>query len=211
MAKKQTEENDVPLKIIKPSRMDKFKSKKQPGIGGLETAPTALGILKIGDANDFVRLHEDEDAYWSDELCFVSVPVIGDKHDQLHLIDDEIAVRYLPAKKIRRFRLALATKPYDALFLCQVPSVNLDNSWNSTAVKACIQAKSHWVQVSSRKGENVEGYKCDKAMDVDAFPPPQWTSASLDDLIELAFHGAMIETDDHPGLRRVIGARQDVS
>jgi hypothetical protein len=208
---KPDEENVVPLKIVKPGRLDKFKSKKKPSIGGLETAPTVLSILKIGDTNDFVRLHPDEDEYWSAELCFVSVPIINDKHDQLHLIDEEIAVRYLPAKKIKRFRLALATKPYDAHFLCQVPSTNLDNTWNSTALKACMQAKEFWVQVSSRKEENIEGYKYDKAVDVDAFPEVKWPPASLEQLIELSFHGALIETDDHPGLRRVIGAKQSMS
>src|SRR6266851_3322930 len=125
--KPKVEENVIPLKIHKPSRLDKFKSKK-PGTAGLETAPEVLSILKVGDTNDFVRLHPNEDEYWSDELCFVSVPIINDKRDQLHLIDEEIAVRYLPAKKIKRFRLALATKPYDAHFLCQVPSINLDNT-----------------------------------------------------------------------------------
>ena len=201
----------IPLQIVKPGRLDRFKSKKQPSIGGLETSPSVLGILKIGEVGDFVRLHPNEEEYWSDELCFVSVPIIGEKKDQLHLIDEEIAVRYLPSRKIRRFRLALATKPYDAHFLCQVPSINLDNTWNSTALKACLQAKTHWVQVSSRKEENVEGYKTDKAVDADAFPEPKWLSPSLEYLIELSFQGAIIETDDHPGLRRVIGAKQNLS
>ena len=201
----------IPLQIVKPGRLDRFKSKKQPSIGGLETSPSVLGILKIGDVGDFVRLHPNEEEYWSDELCFVSVQIIGEKKDQLHLIDEEIAVRYLPSRKIRRFRLALATKPYDAHFLCQVPSINLDNTWNSTALKACLQAKTHWVQVSSRKEENVEGYKTDKAVDADAFPEPKWLSPSLEYLIELSFQGAIIETDDHPGLRRVIGAKQNLS
>jgi len=201
----------IPLQIVKPGRLDRFKSKKQPSIGGLETSPSVLGILKIGDVGDFVRLHPNEEEYWSDELCFVSVQIIGEKKDQLHLIDEEIAVRYLPSRKIRRFRLALATKPYDAHFLCQVPSINLDYTWNSTALKACLQAKTHWVQVSSRKEENVEGYKTDKAVDADAFPEPKWLSPSLEYLIELSFQGAIIETDDHPGLRRVIGAKQNLS
>lgn len=98
----------IPLQIVKPGRLDRFKSKKQPSIGGLETTPSVLNIIKIGDANDFVRLHPSEEDYWSDELCFVSVPIDGEKKDQLHLIDEEIAVRYLPSKKIKRFRLALA-------------------------------------------------------------------------------------------------------
>src|SRR5216684_2231117 len=111
--KPKAKENVIPLKIVKPGRLDKFKSKKKAGIAGLETVPTVLSILRIGDTNDFVRLHPNEDEYWSDELCFVSVPIINDKRDQLHLIDEEIAVRYLPAKKIKRFRLALATKPHN--------------------------------------------------------------------------------------------------
>jgi hypothetical protein len=208
---KKPEAEVIPLQIVKPSRLDKFKSKKQPSIGGLETTPSVLSIIKIGDAGDFVRLHPDEEAYWSDELCFVSVPIAGEKKDLLHLIEEEIAVRYLPSKKIKRFRLALACKPYDAFFLCQVPSVNLDNDWNGTAVKACRQAKSHWVQASSRKGEGVDGYKCEKAVDADAFPEPKWLKPSLEYLIELSFQGAIIETDDHPGLRRVIGAKQNLA
>jgi hypothetical protein len=178
--KQKAEEKVVPLQIVKPSRLDKFKSKKQPSIGGLETSPTVLSILKIGDTNDFVRLHPNEEEYWSDELCFVSVPIAGEKNDQLHLIDEEIATRYLSSKKIQRFRLALGTKPHDVFFLCRVPSINLDNTWNSTALKACREAKVSWVQVGSRKEEGVEGYKYDKAIDADAFPEPKWLKPSLE-------------------------------
>ena len=38
-----------------------------------------------------MRLHPDEDAYWSPELCFVNVPIKGQKRDTLHLIDEELA------------------------------------------------------------------------------------------------------------------------
>ena len=38
------------------------------------------------------------------------------------------------SKKIKRQRLALASKPHDVFFLCIVPSQNLDNSWNATAL-----------------------------------------------------------------------------
>ncbi len=177
------------------------------------TAPEVLSILKVGDTNDFVRLHPNEDEYWSDEMCFVSVPIKGEKKDRLHIIDEELALRYLPNKKIRRFRLALATKPYDAWFLCMVPSVHLDNQWNNDALKACHQATTHWIQVSSRKEESPgrEGYKIDKAKDVDAFPEPKWPSQTLEELIELSFNGAMIETEDDPSLHRLIGARQKMS
>jgi hypothetical protein len=205
-------ENITQLNIPKPvGFLEKFKSKKAPTIGGVETLLTALPHHKIADANDFVRLHPAEDDYWTCELCFVSVPIKGTKHDMLHVIDEEVAMRYLPAKKILRYRLALAAKPHDAFFLCHVPTQNLDNTWNSTTLIACEKAKRFWLQVSSRKAENVEGYKIDFARDVDAFPVPNWPTRSLEELLAVTFLASMIETDEHPALLRLIGAKQSVS
>ena len=201
----------IPPKIEKPSDfLERFRSKRSPTIAGVETLLTALPILRIAGANDFVRLHPSED-YWSPELCFVSVPIKGEKRDLLHLIDEELAMQHLSAKRILRHRLALASKPHDIFFLCIVPSQNLDNLWNATAVKACEKATTEWVQVSSRKEEGVEGYKIDLARDPDAFPDPKWPSRTLTELIEVTFRGVTIETDDHPAFLRLIGARQDLS
>jgi hypothetical protein len=209
-------EKTVPVQIRKPKKfLDKFKSKRDPSISGVATLVTALPVLRIADAGDFVHLHpndDPEDGYWSVELCFVLVPIHGDsKQTQLHLIDEEIAVHYLPSKKIKRFRLALATKPNDVMFLCQVPSTNLDNGYNRTALKACKEAQSLWVQVTSRKAEGVEEYKIDYAVDHDAFNPPNWTLRSFDELLEITFRGVSIEDDNHPGLLRLRGAKQILS
>jgi hypothetical protein len=65
-----------------------------------------------------------------------------------------------------------------------------------------------WTQVTSRKEEGVESYKVDKAKDPDAFPEPKWPTQSLDELIGSTFDGRMITSEDHPALRRLIGARQ---
>jgi hypothetical protein len=201
----------VAPKIVKPSGfLEKFRSKRSPTIAGVETLLTAFPILRIADANDFVRLHPSED-YWSPELCFVSVPIKGERQDLLHLIDEELAMQHLSTKRIRRHRLALASKPHDVFFLCIVPSQNLDNTWNATAVTACEKATTVWVQASSRKEEGVEGYKTDLARDPDAFPDPRWPSHTLEELIEVTFRGVTIETEDHPALLRLIGARQDLS
>jgi hypothetical protein len=106
--------------IAKPSSfsLDKFKSKRAAAIANVETLLTALPVYRIADAEDFVRLHPDEEHYWSDELCFVSVPIKGSKKDTLHLIDEDLAMRFLPSGRIQHFRLALASKPFDIFFLC---------------------------------------------------------------------------------------------
>ena len=127
------------------------------------------------------------------------------------VIDEEIAVQYLPSKKIKRQRLALATKPHDVFFLCHVPSQNLDNQWNDTNLRACLQAKSHWTQATSRRDEGVDEYKVGYAKDQDSFPEPNWPTQKLEELILATFSGRMIDCEDHPGLLRLIGARQSMS
>jgi hypothetical protein len=198
--------------VPKPSGFDinKFRSKRSPAAAAVETLQTALPICRLSEAKDFARLHPDEDEYWSPELCFVSVPIKGQKRDTLHLIDETLAMEFLPSGKIQRFRLALATKPYDTFFLCAVPTQNLDNSWVSSNLAACEQAKTNWVMASSRKDEGVDSYKVNFARHQDAFPEPQWPSQSLHELIEVAFAGRLIDYAEHPGLLRLIGARRSV-
>ena len=195
--------------IQKPGKfnLDKFKSTQAASLAGVETLLTALPQCSIAQAKDFVRLHPDEDAYWSPELCFVSVPIKGQKHDTIHLIDETLAKQYLPSARIARFRLALATKPNDVFFLCQVPSRGFDNIWNTTNIQACEQAKTLWTQATSRWDENIEGYKIDIAFDCDAFPTPRWPTQTLEKLLEVTYTGRTIETPDDPALRRLIGAK----
>ena len=193
-------------KPAEPFILDRFKSTRSPSIAGVETLQTALPCYRISDANDWVRLHPDQANYWSCELCFVNVPILGQKDGHLHLIDEALAMSCLASKKILGNRLALATKPHDIFFLCMVPSQNLDNPWNATNLEACQQAVKLWVQATSRKAEGVENYKIDYPVSQKAFPEPKWPSVSLDALIQVTFKGRMILDEQHPGLKRLIGA-----
>ena len=188
--------------------LDRFKSTRDPTLPNVETLFTGLPHYSISQAKDWVRLHPDEENYWSVELCFVHVPVKGQTKDMLHLIDETLAMRFLPSARIIRFRLALATKPYDAFFLCEIPSRNLDNEWNKTNLQACELAKVSWIQATSRRPENKEGYKIDHTKDSDPFPAPKWPKQSLNEIIARTFSGDLaITTENHPGLLRLIGAK----
>jgi hypothetical protein len=150
------EENGTPLTIAKPSGgfdLNKFKSKQSASIANIETLPTSLPVHNMAAAKDFVMVHWDEVNYWSDELCFVSVPIKGQKHNTLHLITEDLALQFLEAGEVLRFRLALATKPGDVFFLCEVPTQNLDNSWNVSNLDGCEQAKALWTKAVSRKAK----------------------------------------------------------
>jgi hypothetical protein len=206
----KVEINETQQPIAKPSTfsLEKFKVKRAPTIAGVEPLQDRLSIMKIADANDFVRLHPDEDTYWSVPLCFVSVPIKGTKNDQLHLIDEEIALGYVPSKKIQRYRLALASKPYDVFFFCKVPVVNLDNAFNKTALEGCEKAKTTWVQAVSRKDQGHDDYQIIPAKNPKAFPEPKWPTQSLEELIQIAFKDCIIDYDEHPALLRLIGDKQ---
>ena len=60
------------------------------------------------------------------------------------------------------------------------------------------------------QGEGVEAYKIEYARDQDAFPDPKWPSRTLDELLEVTFRNANIDTDNHPALLRLIGAKPDL-
>jgi hypothetical protein len=206
-------EESAPLTIAKPSgfSLDKFKSKKGAAIANIETMSSQLPVHNMAAAKDFVRLHPDEANFWSDELCFVSVPIKGQKHNTLHLIDEDLALQFLEGGEIQRFRLALASKPNDVFFLCEVPTQNVDNSWNISNLDGCEQAKTRWTKAVSRKSEGVETYKISFARDPESFDQPNWPTQSLGELIERSFAGRMIETAHHPALLRKIGAKQALS
>ena len=93
--------------IAKPPKVDlsKFKSKRAATPANVGTLQGALPHHNIAAAKDFVRLHPDEENYWSSEWCLVNVPIPGMKRDTLHLIDEDLATQYLPSGKILRFSL----------------------------------------------------------------------------------------------------------
>jgi hypothetical protein len=205
--------NVEPVTIAKPSgsRLDKFRSKRVGTVANIGTLQGALPHYPISQARDFTRLHPDEENFWSSEFCFVNVPIQGMKRDTLHMIDEDLGLAFLGKGKLLYFRLALASKPFDVFFLCHIPTQNLDNSWNVSVLSACEQARTRWVQVTSRKAEGVESYKTDFARDADAFPEPRWPAQTLEDLIDITFSGRMIEHEGDAALKRLIGAKQSVS
>jgi hypothetical protein len=140
--------------ISKPtatSALNKFKSKRAPGLPGTNSRPDVLYIRRIGEMKDYVRLSPLEH-HWSEEFCFTAVPVDGQKDSMLHLITEDLAEKYLPPKLVLRFRLALASgATKGSFFLCTVPSQNLTNGYNQSALDCCTEGKHRWVMASALK------------------------------------------------------------
>jgi hypothetical protein len=209
MSDETAQENNKVTPITKPAEggLERFRSKTAPTIANVGTKVGMLPISSISEAGDFVKVHSNEVTHWSPELCSVRVPTQGARTDVLHLIEEDIAMKYLEAKQVLRFRLALASKPGDKFFLCVVPTVNLENTWNASALEAIEDAKRMWIKAVSRRPEGVDAYRIQYAKDPDAFSEPQWPAESLNALILATFKGHTIDSDEHPGLLRLIGAK----
>jgi hypothetical protein len=205
--------------IDKPPKfnIDDYKSEAAP-IGGVETLLAALPHYPLPQANDFARLHPDEARYWSAPLCFANVPVKGQKRDTVHLISAKL-VPLLPAKRVQRYRLALATLPYDVFFLCHVPepnNANCDNSWVTSNLDACEQAKTLWIMAVSQKPEGFERYRiCYTRAEVEKkespYPQPRWPTQTLDELIAVTYQGLIITKESDPAFARLVGAKVSAS
>ena len=94
--------------------------------------------------------------------------------------------------------VSVSTCDETVFFLCQVPSLNLDNDWNSSNLLACERAKTQWIEVTSLKGEGQDGYQIRLAKDQSAFPEPTWPKQSLEQLIKVTSAGRMISTTTTP-------------
>ena len=214
-ASSESAPTEEPLSIEKPkgSGLARFKSTNLEPVK-VETLLTGLPHYPISAAKDWVRLHPDEAPYWSDEYCFVIVPIQGQKDNTLHLITADLA-RKLPPGRVQKFRLALASKPHDVFFLAHVPSRNLDNEWNKTNLQACEQAKKLWTMVTSQREKGIEGYHIDSSAaekeGKKPFPDPQWPKETLDELIEATFAGRMILSETDPAWVRLVGGAQKLS
>lgn len=71
--------DDAAISVPKPGKfsLNKFKSESEPTLANVETLLTGLPHHSISQAKDYVRLHPNEEEYWSPELCFVNVPIKG--------------------------------------------------------------------------------------------------------------------------------------
>ena len=146
--------------------------------------------------------------YWSPELCFVST---DQRTKTRHVASDQRRIGDASSAECENssFPVSAATKPNDVFFRVTFQSEHRQRL-EQHDLQACEQAKTLWTQATSRKEEGLKD-KIDVSRDADAFPAPKWPTQSLGDLIGKTFAGRLIESEDHPGLLRLIGAKQSVS
>ena len=75
------------------------------------------------------------------------------------------------------------------------------DSWNRSALDAAQLAMKHWVRVVANM--SLGGYDVNESSV--ELPEPEWPDLSFRDILEIAFKDYVIETLEHPVLRRLRG------
>jgi hypothetical protein len=75
------------------------------------------------------------------------------------------------------------------------------NDWFDTAQQGCELAKKKWVRLAADM--SLGGYRIYEAQG--QLSEPEWPAKTLQELLEVAFRGKVIDSEDHPVIRRLRG------
>ena len=75
------------------------------------------------------------------------------------------------------------------------------NEWHTTAAMAAQQAMAHWIRIKANM--NLGAYEIFQAES--AIPDPVWPELSFPEIVRVAFRDRLINTPDHPVIKRLRG------
>ena len=110
---------------------------------------------------------------------------------------------YLPGEAVSKL-LVTTISNHGGLFLWPIRLADdqgrLDE-WNVVALEAAERAKTRWVRLMANMGAGTY----DVLEAAGQFPDPIWPDVTLKKLLEIAFKGRIIDSMEHPILRRLRG------
>lgn len=110
----------------------------------------------------------------------------------------------LVADHTRFVQVRLAVTNFGAPYLLPVPLPGPDgrtNPWHQSLTRAAKLAEARWIRISA---DMLRGsYSVFEALG--ELGEPQWPAETFDEILELAFHGRIVETEDHPLIQQLLG------
>lgn len=152
--------------------------------------------VKKPHRQEFFRTHPDP-------AMSLEVALLEFKQDrQTFIVLPELAP-YLPGEAVPKL-LVTTISNHGSLFLWPIrlpdEQGRLDD-WNAVALEAAESAKSKWMRLMANMAAG--SYEVLEA--IAQFPEPVWPDVALKTLLELAFRGRVIDSMEHPVLRRLRG------
>jgi hypothetical protein len=165
-----------------------------------------LGVKKViltipvrkPDKAWFVRTHPDE-------VFRVETYIIELKEDrESYLVDPTLWAELATESTVKPQVLLTAVNRQGVLFLWPVPLPGPDGKqmeWHRSALEAATIARERWVRVQA----NMALGAYDVVQATGDLPDPKWPELSLAEILRIAFKGKLIDTLEHPVLRRLRG------
>jgi hypothetical protein len=147
---------------------------------------------------EFVRCHPDP------AMTVAVLLFIDDDDGEAYYVTANM--RSILADEVKPTLLQLSMFKTNTPFIWPLTLPNEDNSlgrsWHESALKAREIAKSRWVKLVPDR--TVGGYRVFAAEG--KLPEPEWpTDKSFNELLEVAFDGRVITSEDHPLVRKLRG------
>lgn len=138
-----------------------------------------------------------------DLTMWLEAAILELKEDRLSYLVEPTLAPYLPGEAVAKILVPTITT-HGAIFVWPIKLEDergrLDE-WNAVALEAAERAREKWIRLVANIGAGT--YDVLEAAGV--FPEPAWPELSLQRILSLAFKDRVIDSIDHPVLRRLRG------
>ena len=164
---------------------------------GVKKALLTIPVRKP-DKTWFVRVRPGDD--YSLSTCVIEL-----KEDRETYLVSPILVAELAAESfVKPMAIFTATNRQGVLFLWPAKLPGLDgriDEWSRSGLEATKMAESSWVRVQSNM--SLGAYEVYTASG--QIPDPEWPDLPLKEILRIAFKGKLIDSLEHPVLRKLRG------
>jgi hypothetical protein len=148
--------------------------------------------------HEFVRVHPDE-------AMMLPTAVYEDKKGQqrdIFFVAPSMMSVLLGEASLVILTLTINRQGVLSIWPVKVANDNSSgNAWQDTAQQGCELAKKKWVRLAADM--SLGAYRIYEAQG--DLPEPQWPDKPFNELLEIAFRGRVIDSEDHPVVRRLRG------
>jgi hypothetical protein len=181
-----------------PSKFDLNELRLPANYGATFGVKKVLNSVSVGKPNkaQFFRIHA------SQEMTFLAMILEQKETRETYLVRPDVADQI--AELVRAVQLLVGVDRQGNAFLVPVTLPGLDgrrNKWHESLAQACELAKAKWIRIAANMG--VGAYDVFEAQA--ELMPPRWPEYGLDQMIEVAFRGKIVESLDHPVVRSLLG------
>jgi len=181
-----------------PSKFDLNELRLPANYGATFGVKKVLNSVSVGKPNkaQFFRIHA------SQEMTFLAMILEQKETRETYLVRPDVADQI--AELVRAVQLLVGVDRQGNAFLVPVTLPGLDgrrNKWHESLAQACELAKAKWIRIAANMG--VGAYDVFEAQA--ELMPPEWPEYGLDQMIEVAFRGKIVESLEHPVVRSLLG------